>query len=150
MALSLNLPQVTVAHPWGHEALKAHGRIWCYGGLMADGAVAKGVGQGTGRDGMIRGLVLLLLLAGNAQAQDVYITDAGAIYALDPIEGGAILVNADDPANEVTITQDCRADHAVHGNGSWAWDSDGFLVMFAETELRFDGAMPLSAPGCGG
>ena len=41
LALSLDLPQVTVAHPWGHEVLKAHGKMWCYWGMMADGAVFK-------------------------------------------------------------------------------------------------------------
>ena len=41
LALSLDLPQVTVAYPWGHEVLKAHGRMWCYWGKMADGAVFK-------------------------------------------------------------------------------------------------------------
>lgn len=39
LALSLELPQVTLAHPWGHEALKAHGKLWCYWGARADGAV---------------------------------------------------------------------------------------------------------------
>lgn len=39
LALSLDLPEVTLAHPWGHEALKAHGKLWCYWGMMADGAV---------------------------------------------------------------------------------------------------------------
>ena len=38
LAPALDLPQVTVAHPWGHEALKAHGKMWCYWGMMADGA----------------------------------------------------------------------------------------------------------------
>ena len=41
LALSLDLPEVTEAHPWGHEVLKAHGRMWCYWGAMADGAVFK-------------------------------------------------------------------------------------------------------------
>jgi hypothetical protein len=39
LALSLDLPEVTEAHPWGHEVLKAHGKMWCYWGAMADGAV---------------------------------------------------------------------------------------------------------------
>ncbi len=39
LALSLNLPEVTEAHPWGHEVLKAHGKLWCYWGARADGAV---------------------------------------------------------------------------------------------------------------
>lgn len=39
LALSLDLPEVTEAHPWGHEVLKAHGKLWCYWGMMADGAV---------------------------------------------------------------------------------------------------------------
>ena len=41
LALALNLPQVTVAHPWGHEVLKAHRKMWCYWGMLADGAVFK-------------------------------------------------------------------------------------------------------------
>jgi hypothetical protein len=38
-ALSLNLPCVTLAHPWGHEALKAHGKMWCWWSPYADAAV---------------------------------------------------------------------------------------------------------------
>ena len=41
LALSLKLPEITEAHPWGHEVLKAHGKMWCYWGAMADGAVFK-------------------------------------------------------------------------------------------------------------
>lgn len=41
LALSLNLPEVTLAHPWEHEVLKAHGKMWCYWGARADGAVFK-------------------------------------------------------------------------------------------------------------
>lgn len=37
--LSLDLPQITEAHPWGHEVLKAHGKMWCWRAAMADGAV---------------------------------------------------------------------------------------------------------------
>jgi hypothetical protein len=40
-ALSLNLPQITVAHPWGNEALKAHGKMWCWWSPYADAAVFK-------------------------------------------------------------------------------------------------------------
>ena len=94
--------------------------------------------------------VLALLLAGAAQAQEVYTTDDGVTYTLDPIEGGAVLVNADDPADEFTITHDCGAHHSMHGDGSWAWDGAVFLVIFAGTELRFDGPLPLVAPACGG
>ncbi|MGB4829080.1 MAG: MmcQ/YjbR family DNA-binding protein [Paracoccaceae bacterium] len=38
-ALSLNLPQVTLAHPWGNEALKAHGKMWCWWSPYIDAAV---------------------------------------------------------------------------------------------------------------
>ena len=41
LALGLNLPEVTIAHPWGHEVLKAHGRMWCYWAALADGAPFK-------------------------------------------------------------------------------------------------------------
>ena len=40
-ALGLNLPEVTLATPWGHEALKAHGKLWCYWSAYADAAVFK-------------------------------------------------------------------------------------------------------------
>lgn len=40
-ALSLALPEVTLAHPWGHEALKAHGKLWCYWSFYEDAAVFK-------------------------------------------------------------------------------------------------------------
>ena len=92
----------------------------------------------------------LLLLAGAARAQQVYATDDGVTYALDPIEGGAILVNADDPADQITLTQDCGASHPMHGKGTWAWDGAVFLLIFAGTEIRFDGPLPFFAPGCGG
>jgi hypothetical protein len=39
-ALSLELPEVTLAYPFGNEALKAFGRMWCYWG-RGDGAVFK-------------------------------------------------------------------------------------------------------------
>lgn len=39
LALSLDLPEVTVAHPWGNEALKAHGKMWCWWSPYADAAV---------------------------------------------------------------------------------------------------------------
>jgi hypothetical protein len=99
---------------------------------------------------MKRWMMAVLLLAGGAQAQEVYMTAEGVTYVLDPIEGGAVLVNADDPADEITIAQDCSASHPLHGDGTWAWDGAVFLVMFAGTELRFDGPLPFFAPGCGG
>lgn len=40
-ALSLNLPEVTLAHPWGHECLKAHGKMWCWWSPYVDAAVFK-------------------------------------------------------------------------------------------------------------
>lgn len=39
LALSLALPRVTVDHPWGHEALKAHGKMWCWWSFYEDAAV---------------------------------------------------------------------------------------------------------------
>ena len=38
-ALSLDLPQITLAHPWGHEVLKAHGKMWCWWAHYEDAAV---------------------------------------------------------------------------------------------------------------
>jgi hypothetical protein len=40
-ALSLDLPQVTTDYPWGHEALKAHGKMWCWWSPYVDAAVFK-------------------------------------------------------------------------------------------------------------
>ena len=38
-ALALDLPFVTMARPWGHEALKAHGKMWCWWSPYVDAAV---------------------------------------------------------------------------------------------------------------
>ena len=38
-AQSLDLPRVTLEHPWGNEALKAHGRMWCWWSPFEDAAV---------------------------------------------------------------------------------------------------------------
>lgn len=38
-ALSLGLPQVTLETPWGNEALKAHGKMWCWWSPYVDAAV---------------------------------------------------------------------------------------------------------------
>jgi hypothetical protein len=40
-ALGLELPMITVDHPWGHEVLKAHGKLWCYWAAYEDAAVFK-------------------------------------------------------------------------------------------------------------
>ena len=40
-ALALGLPQVTLAHPWGNEALKAHGKMWCWWSPYVDAAVLR-------------------------------------------------------------------------------------------------------------
>lgn len=40
-ALSLDLPEITLAHPWGHEALKAHGKMWCWWSYYEEAAVFK-------------------------------------------------------------------------------------------------------------
>lgn len=40
-ALGLNLPEVTVDHPHGHESLKAFGKLWCHWSPYADGGVFK-------------------------------------------------------------------------------------------------------------
>ena len=40
-ALALGLPEITRATPWGHEALKAFGKMWCYWSYYEDGAVFK-------------------------------------------------------------------------------------------------------------
>lgn len=37
-AFGQNLPDVTLAHPWAHEVLKAHGKVLCYWAAMNDGA----------------------------------------------------------------------------------------------------------------
>lgn len=39
LALSLDLPQVTVDNPWGKECLKAHGKMWCWWSPYVDAAV---------------------------------------------------------------------------------------------------------------
>jgi hypothetical protein len=41
LALGLGLPEVTLAHPWGHEALKAFGKMWCYWSFYEEAAVFK-------------------------------------------------------------------------------------------------------------
>jgi hypothetical protein len=41
LALGLDLPMVTVDHPWGNEALKAHGKMWCWWSPYVDAAVFK-------------------------------------------------------------------------------------------------------------
>jgi hypothetical protein len=41
LALSLVLPEVTEAQPWGHEVLKAFGKLWCYWAYYEDAAVFK-------------------------------------------------------------------------------------------------------------
>lgn len=40
-ALGLTLPEVTIDHPWGHECLKAHGKMWCWWSPYVDAAVFK-------------------------------------------------------------------------------------------------------------
>lgn len=40
-ALGLCLPEITLATPWGHEALKAFGKMWCYWSYYEDAAVFK-------------------------------------------------------------------------------------------------------------
>jgi hypothetical protein len=40
-ALALNLPMVTIDHPWGNECLKAHGKMWCWWTPYVDAAVFK-------------------------------------------------------------------------------------------------------------
>ncbi len=41
LALSLNLPEVTEAFPWGNPCLKAHGKMWCWWSPYMDAAVFK-------------------------------------------------------------------------------------------------------------
>jgi hypothetical protein len=41
LALSLNLPQVTEAAPWGNPCLKAHGKMWAWWSPYIDAAVVK-------------------------------------------------------------------------------------------------------------
>jgi hypothetical protein len=40
-ALGLNLPMITIDYPWGNEALKAHGKMWCWWSPYMDAAVFK-------------------------------------------------------------------------------------------------------------
>jgi hypothetical protein len=40
-AFGLDLPMVTVDHPWGNECLKAHGKMWCWWSPYVDAAVFK-------------------------------------------------------------------------------------------------------------
>lgn len=39
LALSLNLPEVAEAAPWGNPCLKAHGKMWCWWSPYVDAAV---------------------------------------------------------------------------------------------------------------
>ncbi|RYI22860.1 MAG: MmcQ/YjbR family DNA-binding protein [Acetobacteraceae bacterium] len=39
LALALDLPEVTIDHPWGNECLKAHGKMWCWWSPYVDAAV---------------------------------------------------------------------------------------------------------------
>jgi hypothetical protein len=39
LALAPDLPEVTVAYPWGNEALETHGKIWCWRSPYVDAAV---------------------------------------------------------------------------------------------------------------
>jgi hypothetical protein len=48
LALGLNRPEVTLAHPWRHEVLKAQGKMWCYWAALTDGAPDK-IKMSTGR-----------------------------------------------------------------------------------------------------
>ena len=41
LALALNLPRVTIDHPWGNECLKAHGKMWCWWSPYVDAAVVR-------------------------------------------------------------------------------------------------------------
>lgn len=41
LAMSLCLPGVTEARPWGHEVLKSHGKMWCWWSPYEDAAVFK-------------------------------------------------------------------------------------------------------------
>jgi hypothetical protein len=97
----------------------------------------------------IVGALLATGLAGVALAQQVYVTDTGTTYNLDPVNGGAILVNADDPGDEITLAATCDADHPVLGTGDWAWTGAGIAVTFDGTTLHLDGPVPLDAPACG-
>ncbi len=38
-ALALDLPEVTLAKPWGQEALKAFAKLWCHWSYHEDAAV---------------------------------------------------------------------------------------------------------------
>jgi hypothetical protein len=100
----------------------------------------------------VKRLLPLLFLAAPALAQETFTEVGGRLYTLDPLDGGAVLVSPSPaPAEEVTLMGDCRAFHPDAGDGSWAWDAGGFSVMFAETELRFEGQRPpFDAPACGG
>jgi hypothetical protein len=93
----------------------------------------------------------VVLLAGAALAQETFTEAGGRVYALEPLDGGAVLVSpAPAPAEEVTLMEDCLAFDADAGEGFWQWDAEGFSVLFAETELRFAGPPPFEAPDCGG
>ncbi len=41
LAVSLDLPEVAEAVPWGHPCLKAHGKMWCWWSPYVDAAVFK-------------------------------------------------------------------------------------------------------------
>lgn len=92
----------------------------------------------------------VLLAGGVAQADEIHVSTDGAVYALDVIEGGAVLVNVDDPSDEITLSENCSANHPGLGRGTWDGDDGGFRVRFGGTVIAFDGPLPLDAPECGG
>jgi len=44
-ALGLGLPRITVEHPWGNEALKAHRKMWCWWSPLVDAAVFRAAAE---------------------------------------------------------------------------------------------------------
>lgn len=77
LALSLNLPEVTEAFPWGNPCLKAHGKMWCWWSPYADAAVFK-MGKEE-REMMIEAAPDTFTLHPHYAAHDLVLVRAGRI-----------------------------------------------------------------------
>lgn len=77
LALSLNLPQVTEAAPWGNLCLKAHGKMWCWWSPYVDAAVFR-MGREE-RETMIAADPATFTLHPHYAAHDLVLVRAGRI-----------------------------------------------------------------------
>lgn len=86
-ALGLGLPEVTLAHPWGNEALKAHGKMWCWWSPYLDAAVFRA--DKDEREMLIAADPDTFTLHPHYQAHDLILVRAGRI---DPAWAGPRLI----------------------------------------------------------